>query len=239
MTWSIVARDASGAFGVAVASRFFAVGALCPYARSGVGAVSTQALVNPHYGPMALDWLAQGETAARAIEMLIANDAGRDQRQVHVVDRAGDTAAYTGAQCIEWCGHVTADRFSVAGNMLVGPAVIEATARAYRDHAHLSFALRLIVAMQAGEAAGGDKRGKQAAALRIVTTEDYPMLDLRVDDHAEPLIELRRLFEVSLERYQPFVSCLPSRKNPVGTIDRAVIEREIERFRATREAGHR
>jgi uncharacterized Ntn-hydrolase superfamily protein len=171
--------------------------------------------------------------------MLIANDAGRDQRQVHVVDRVGDTAAYTGAQCIEWCGHVTADRFSVAGNMLVRPAVIEATARAYRDHAHLSFALRLIVAMQAGEAAGGDKRGKQAAALRIVTTEDYPMLDLRVDDHAEPLIELRRLFEVSLERYQPFVSCLPSRKNPVGTIDRAVIEREIERFRATREAGHR
>ncbi|HJU24976.1 MAG TPA: DUF1028 domain-containing protein [Casimicrobiaceae bacterium] len=239
MTWSIVARDASGAFGVAVASRFFAVGALCPYARSGVGAVSTQALVNPRYGPMALDRLAQGETAAHAIELVIANDAGRDQRQVHVVDAAGETAAHTGAQCIEWCGHATAEGFSVAGNMLVGPVVIEATARAYREHAHLSFAERLIVAMQAGEAAGGDKRGKQAAALRIVTTEDYPMLDLRVDDHAEPLVELRRLFEVSLERYQAFVSCLPSRTNPVGIIDRALIEREIERFRATREAGHR
>ncbi|HLX30615.1 MAG TPA: DUF1028 domain-containing protein [Casimicrobiaceae bacterium] len=239
MTWSIVARDASGALGVAVASRFFAVGALCPYARSGVGAISTQALVNPHYGPRALDLLAHGEGATRAIETLTANDAGRDQRQVHVVDAAGDTAAHTGAQCIDWCGHRTGDGFSVAGNMLAGPAVIEETARAYRDHAHLSFAERLIVAMQAGEAAGGDKRGKQAAALRIVTTEDYALLDLRVDDHADPLVELRRLFDVSLERYQPFVSCLPSRKNPLGIVDRAVIEREIERFRATRETGNR
>lgn len=239
MTWSIVARDASGAFGVAVASRFFAVGALCPYARSGVGAVSTQALVNPHYGPRALDRLAQGRSAARAIETLIANDAGCDQRQVHAVDAMGHAAAHTGVQCIDWCGHRTDDGFSVAGNMLAGPAVVEDTARAYRDHAHLSFAERLIVAMQAGEAAGGDKRGKQAAALLIVTTEDYPMLDLRVDDHAEPLVELRRLFDVSLERYQPFVSCLPSRRNPAGITDRAVIEREIERFRATREAGDR
>lgn len=239
MTWSIVAREASGAFGVAVASRFFAVGALCPYARSGVGAVSTQALVNPHYGPTALDLLAHGEDAARAIATLIASDAGRDQRQVHVIDAAGNSAAHTGAQCIDWCGHLTGDDFSVAGNMLACPAVIEKTARTYRDHPHLSFAERLIVAMQAGEAAGGDKRGRQAAALLVVTTEDYPLLDLRVDDHAEPLVELRRLFDVSLERYQPFVSCLPSRGNPAGIVDRAVIESEIERFRAAHGAGNR
>ena len=233
MTWSIVARD-RGALGVAVASRFFAVGALCPHAQSGVGAVSTQALVNPHYGPAALRLLAQGGDPKRVVDELTAADEGRDARQLHVVDGRGRAAAFTGRACIEYCGHRIADDVSVAGNMLAGPRVLDDTLAAWRDSAHLAFAERMIVAMEAGEAAGGDKRGKQAAALVIVTTEEYPMLDLRVDDHAEPLRELRRLYDKSLERFQPFVACLPSDARPAGIVDREVIEREIERFHAGR-----
>jgi uncharacterized Ntn-hydrolase superfamily protein len=209
MTWSIVARDAHGALGVAVASRFFAVGALCPYARSEVGALATQALVNPGYGPVGLDRLARGDAPERAIAALLAADPGREHRQVHLVDAHGRTAAHTGAQCVGWCGHRSGDGFSVAGNMLAGERVVEATADAFVAHAHRGLAERLIAAMEAGEAAGGDKRGKQAAALLIVTTESYPVLDLRVDDHADPLAELRRLHGRSLERFQPFVACLP------------------------------
>lgn len=236
MTWSIVARDRSGAFGVAVASRFFAVGSLCSHARSSVGALATQALVNPGYGPEGLDRLARGEVPSQVVDALVANDAGREHRQLHLIDDDGRAAAYTGAQCIGWCGHWTADGFSVAGNMLAGEGVIADTAAAFRRHAELPLAERLIAAMKAGEAAGGDKRGKQAAALRIVTTEDYPLLDLRVDDHVDPLAELQRLYEVSLERFQAFVSCLPSRARPAGITDRAAIEREVERFRALRDA---
>jgi len=235
VTWSIVARDASGALGVAVASRFFAVGALCPHAQSEVGAISTQALVNPRYGGAALRLLAMGHEPARVIDDLVLADAGRETRQVHVVD--GRCAAYTGAECIDWCGHRTEVDFSVAGNMLAGPRVVHDTVDAYRDNQALGFAERLLAAMEAGEAAGGDKRGKQAAALLIVTTEDYPVLDLRADDHLEPLAELRRLHEKSLERFQPFVSCLPTRANPVGIVDRSIIEREIERFQERREAA--
>jgi len=118
--------------------------------------------------------------------------------------------------------------------MLAGPRVLADTAEAFEASLSLPFAERLIVAMEAGDAAGGDKRGKQAAALVVCTTEDYPALDLRVDDHAEPIVELRRLYEKSLERFQPFVACLPSRANPAGITDRALIEAEIERFQAAR-----
>ena len=234
MTWSIVARDSSGALGVAVASRFFAVGALCPHARAGVGALATQALVNPTLAPSGLDLLAEGLVAERVVDALVAADPGRDVRQIHLIGAAGPAAAYTGAMCIDWCGHVAADDFSVAGNMLAGPRVVDDTADAYRRNAHLPFAERLLAALDAGEAAGGDKRGKQAAALRIVTTESYPLLDLRVDDHADPLAELRRLHDKSLERFQPFVACLPTRADPRGIVDRDVIEREIARFNAAR-----
>ena len=232
MTWSIVARSTSGAFGVAVASRFFAVGALCPHAHSGIGALATQALVNPLYGPRGLTMLSQGLDAGDVVYALVDADGGRDHRQLHVIDAEGNIAAHTGVQCIEWCGQISGDGFSVAGNMLTGPQVIEDTAQAYDAGNDLPFAERLIAAMQAGEAAGGDKRGKQAAALLICSAEAYPFLDLRVDDHPEPLTELLRLYVKSLERYQPFVACLPSRARPAGVTDRSQIEAEIERFHA-------
>jgi uncharacterized Ntn-hydrolase superfamily protein len=234
MTWSIVARDASGALGVAVSSRFFAVGAHCPHARSGVGALSTQALVNPHYGPRGLSLLERNVASERVIEALISADEGREHRQVHLVDRNGRIAAHTGAACIDWCGHRAGEGFSVAGNMLAGPAVLERSAAEFDRRRDLPFALRLMDALAAGESAGGDKRGKQAAALLVYTREEYPFLDLRVDDHPDPLAELRRLYQVSLERYQPFVACLPSRARPAGMTDRAAIEREIEAFQKKR-----
>jgi uncharacterized Ntn-hydrolase superfamily protein len=234
MTWSIVARDDLGALGVIVASRFFAVGALCAHAHSGIGALSTQALVNPLYGPRGLALLAKGGAPADVVSSLVRADAGRDHRQLHIVDAERNVAAHTGVECIEWCGHIAGDGFSVAGNMLAGPQVIEDTAQFYDAARELPFPERLIVAMEAGEAAGGDKRGKQAVALLVCTTEAYPALDLRVDDHENPLAELNRLYAKSLERFQPFVACLPSRARPAGITDRAAIETEVQRFQAAR-----
>lgn len=236
MTWSILARDADGRFGVAIASRFFAVGALCVHTRRGIGALSTQALMNPLYGPQGIEWLAAGVAPDAVVRRLTAADAGRSQRQLHVLGATGPAAAHTGADCVDWCGHAAGDDFSVAGNMLAGPAVLQATADAFAASAGLPLAERLIAALAAGEAAGGDKRGKQSAALRIHADEDYPALDIRVDDHAEPIVELQRLYEKSLERFQPFVACLAGRRDPVGQTDRAAIEAAVQRFQAERTA---
>jgi len=237
MTWSILARDGQGRFGVAIASRFFAVGALCVHTRRGVGALSTQALMNPLYGPRGMDLLARGRSPQEVIDSVTAEDTGREQRQVHVLPAQGRPAARTGAACIDWCGHRLDEDFSVAGNMLAGPQVIEATAQAFLATRGQDLAERLLAALAAGETAGGDKRGKQAAALRIHGDEDWPDLDLRVDDHAEPVLELQRLYRKSLERYQPFMACLAGRHDPVGLTDRTEIEARIERF--TRERGER
>lgn len=233
MTWSILARDETGRFGIAIASRFFAVGALTVHSRRGVGALATQALMNPLYGPQGLGLLAAGRAPGEVVGMLTTVDAGRDQRQLHVLGAEGRPVAWTGAACIAWCGHLVEEDFSVAGNMLAGPRVVEATAEAFRQ-ARGELAERLLAALAAGEAAGGDKRGKQAAALRIHGAEDYPELDLRVDDHAEPVQELQRLWRKSLERAQPFTACLAGRRDPVGTIDRTAIEARIERFQRER-----
>ena len=230
MTWSIIARGPAGEFGIAIASRFFAVGMLCQHTRSGVGAVATQALVNPHYGPAGLDLLGEGLAPSSVIERLLSKDQGKDHRQVHVIDAKGRVAAHTGSACIDWCGNLAGEGFSVAGNMLAGPQVLEETAASYRKNPSLKFAERLLLALQAGEAAGGDKRGKQAAALRIHSTEEYAFLDIRVDDHADPIAELRRLYEKSLERFQPFATCLPSRARPAGITDRTLIEETVQKF---------
>jgi uncharacterized Ntn-hydrolase superfamily protein len=238
MTWSIVACDGNHV-GVAVASKFFAVGALCPFAQSGVGALATQALVNPLLAAPALAGMAQQRVPSELLAALLSADTGSAHRQFHMVDVLGRGAAHTGTECIAWCGHTLRDGFSVAGNMLAGPQVIEATADSYAAHAFLPFAERLITALAAGEAAGGDKRGKQAAALIVYNGQDYPALDLRVDDHTEPLLELRRLYAVSLLRFQAFVTCLPSREHPSGTTDRSLIEAQIERFHADRTARAR
>jgi uncharacterized Ntn-hydrolase superfamily protein len=234
MTWSIVARDSrSGAFGVAIATRFFAVGALCPHAESGAGALSTQALVNPHYGKQGLELLRTGVPAPEVVQRLVGPDEGREHRQVHAIDAQGRIGQYTGGKCIDWCGAVHGEGYSVAGNMLANERVVRETAKSY-EHGKASFAERLIAALEAGEAAGGDKRGKQSAALIICSRESYPDLDLRVDDHAEPLAELRRLYEKAQERFVPYLSCSPSEARPAGVFDREQIELVIQNFQKAR-----
>ena len=183
MTWSIVARDPlTGQFGVAVATRFFAVGSLVPHVRGERCAVATQAFVSPLWGMEAADRLAEGELPAAVVLDLVHRDAGESQRQIHMIDARGNIAAHTGAKCIDWCGQVQAEGVSVAGNMLANGRVIADTLACYLNHPDLPFAERLMTAMEAGEAAGGDKRGKQAAALRIQGLECYARLDLRVDE---------------------------------------------------------
>jgi uncharacterized Ntn-hydrolase superfamily protein len=229
MTWSIIARDPStGQIGIAVATRFFAVGAHVPHIAPGRGGIATQALVNPYYGIDGVRLLHEGRSPREVVEALIATDDGREARQLHVMDAQGRIAAHTGRECIDWCGHVQGDGFSLAGNMLAGAAVLGDTAKAYAANAALPFAQRLIAAMKAGEAAGGDKRGKQSAALLIHGEEEWSDLDLRVDDHADPLAELERLEQVSRERWVHFRPFLPTRKNPAGITDRAVIDARVE-----------
>ena len=230
MTWSIIARDrATGCFGIAVATKFFAAGARVPFIAAGIGAIATQALVNPFYGTKGLRYLRDGMAADAVVKALVADDDGRDHRQVHIMDASGRIAAHTGAACIEWHGHVAGEGYSVAGNMLAGAPVLDETACAYRAGETLPFPRRLVTAMLAGEAAGGDKRGKQSAALLIYGEEEWSDLDLRVDDHVEPLVELERLERVSRERWASFRRFLPGRRDPVGVTDRSVIEREIAR----------
>jgi uncharacterized Ntn-hydrolase superfamily protein len=229
MTWSIIARDeATGQFGIAVATRFFAVGARVPYIAAGVGAIATQALVNPYYGIDGLKLQRDGKSPRDVTEMLKATDSGHASRQLHIMDAAGRIAAYTGAECVDWCGHVEGNGFSIAGNMLAGPRVLDDTAAAYTTNEKLPFAQRLIAAMRAGEAAGGDKRGKQSAALLIHGDEEWSALDLRVDDHADPLSELDRLEQISRERWAHFRQFLPTRANPAGVTDRNIIDATVE-----------
>jgi uncharacterized Ntn-hydrolase superfamily protein len=229
MTWSIIARDeTTGRFGIAVATRFFAVGSRVPYIASGLGAIATQALVNPYYGIDGLNLLRDGKSPRDIVETLIAADGGHASRQLHIMDAGGRIASHTGKDCVDWCGHIEGSGFSIAGNMLAGAQVLEETAKAYSYANALPFAQRLIAALFAGEAAGGDKRGKQSAALLIHGNDEWSDLDLRVDDHTDPLAELARLEQVSRERWVHFRPFLPTRQNPAGITDRATIDAGIE-----------
>jgi len=229
MTWSIIAKDgATGQFGIAVATRFFAVGARVPHIAAGHGAIATQALVNPYYGIDGKQLLREGKSPRDVVAALIAADDGRESRQLHIMDAKGEIAAHTGKDCVDWCGHIQGDGFSIAGNMLAGEQVLDDTAKAYVANENLPFPRRLIAALRAGEAAGGDKRGKQSAALLIHDREEWSALDLRVDDHADPLGELERLERVSRERWVHFRQFMPTRQNPAGITDRAIIDAGIE-----------
>jgi len=228
MTWSLIAKDnVTGQIGIAVATKFFAVGARVPHIAPAIGAIATQALVNPYYGIDGVRLLRQGRAPREIIETLIAADAGHASRQLHIMDAKGRIAAFTGKDCVDWCGHLEGDGFSLAGNMLAGKRVLDDTAKTYLANAGMPFARRMIAAMRAGEEAGGDKRGKQSAALLIYGEEEWSDLDLRVDDHIDPLTELERLEAVSRERWVHFRKYLPSRKNPAGITDRAVIDAGI------------
>ena len=219
MTFSIVARDtSSGKFGVAISTRNLAVGALCCHAQAGIGAIATQASTNPLLGINGLRLLAEGLDAQATLNRLSEGDEGRAHRQLHIVDQTGKTAAWTGDQCVDWAGNRALSGFSVAGNMLTGADVIAAMAAAYAAQPEtVPLAERLLSALAAGQAAGGDKRGRQSAALLIVSTELYPDLDLRVDDHVDPVAELHRIYQESQkDYYQTFRKNMPTQANPFG-----------------------
>lgn len=240
MTFSIVARDkATGHFGIAVASRFFAAGAVVPHLAGQVGAIATQALVSPLYGTEGLMLLRSGVSAQRVIDTVVERDEGRHSRQIHLIDAKGRAAAFTGEKCIDWCGHLVEENVTVAGNMLAGPQVVDAAMESYRANGDLPLEERLLTAMDAAEAAGGDKRGRQSAALKIVRGEDYPWLDIRADDHGAPLEELRRLYAVAQERYLHFAELMPTRGNIHGLLDRTEIDRKIADLEAERKKAGR
>jgi uncharacterized Ntn-hydrolase superfamily protein len=200
MTFSIVARDPeTGDLGGAVQSKFLAVGGLVLYGRAGTGMVATQAWANVAYGPRGLALLDAGASARQALEVLLGGDDQPGQRQAAMVDAAGRVAAHTGDGCPDWAGHQVGDGFSCQGNILVSAATVAAMAAAFRDRADLPFPERLVHALQAGQAAGGDARGQQSAALLVVRHaggyggRSDRHIDLRVDDHAAPIAELGRL----------------------------------------------
>ena len=199
-TFSIVACDLERReWGVAVASRFLAIGALSAWAESEVGAIATQSWIRASYGADGLGLLAEGASAPKTLERLIATDDGREQRQVGVVDRDGRTAAYTGSECVEWAGDRCGELYAAQGNMLVSAETLSALAETFEQGGGSPLAERLLASLAAGQAAGGDRRGQQAAALRVVRRgAGYGgadvLVDLRVDDHAEPVRELQRLF---------------------------------------------
>jgi uncharacterized Ntn-hydrolase superfamily protein len=225
-----VARDsATGALGAAVATRFLAAAGLCLNVAAGVGALSTQATINPTYGPRGLRLLREGRSAGQAVDELIAADAGRDHRQVHAVDSSGRVGGYTGTACVGWAGHVAGDGVSVSGNLLAGAAVVEATLDGYQAGAGLPFAERIMAAMQGGQRAGGDGRGQQSAGILVFGTEEYPDLSLRVDDHAAPLDELRRLYDLWLVEFAAARKYMATAADPVGVYDGAIIGAEVQR----------
>ena len=227
MTFSIVAADpAAGDWGVAVASKFPCVGAVVPWARAGVGAVATQSWANTSFGPDGLALMDEGAAAEAALERLLDADDGREDRQVGLVDRQGMTASFTGSRCMDWAGGLVGDGYAAQGNILVGEPVVTEMAAAFAV-ADGDLCDRLLTALLAGDAAGGDRRGRQSAALLVVRAgggyegRNDRYVDLRVDDHPDAPTELARLFDVwdrtMLVRNDPVLEATPEL---VGDIQR-------------------
>jgi len=202
-TYSLVASDLeAGQWGVATQSKFLAVGSVVPWAEPGAGAVATQAYANPRYGPDGLALLREGLSADEVVERLVAADEGRDERQLGVVDAAGGGATYTGSGCYEWAGGVAGKEFAAQGNILVSGATVDALADSFAASAGRPLAERLLEALGMAQAAGGDRRGQQSAALLVVERDggygglSDVRVDLRVDDHETPVAELERLYRI-------------------------------------------
>jgi uncharacterized Ntn-hydrolase superfamily protein len=223
MTFSIVAHCArTGQLGVAVSTAVPAVGAMCPYARARVGAVSTQSWVNPYLAIQALDLMEQGATGPDALAAVLAEDEGKDLRQIGLVDGHGRAAAWSGRGCTEWFGQIVDQHFAAQGNMLVGEPTLTAMAAAFRSSEPLDLAERMLLALEAGQAAGGDKRGRQSASLAVFASEAYALWDLRVDEHIYPVAELRRIYTIAKLQLKPFVDGMPKRGAVAGAPPEAV-----------------
>ena len=226
MTFSICAFDLeTNELGVAVQSKFLAVGAVVPWAKAGVGAIATQSFANTAYGPRGLALLERGLDPDAAKAELIREDADREKRQFGIVDARGRAATYTGAECFEWAGGMVGHAFCAQGNILAGPKVVDGIASAF-ESAHGSLADRLVAALQGGQRYGGDRRGMQSAALLVVKEKggyggfNDRFIDLHVDDHARPIDELERL----LALYKLYFKIGPQRVRPVD----AELQRELD-----------
>lgn len=219
-TFSIVGCcEKTGQLGVAVSTKVPAVGMLCPFAKAGVGAVATQSFVNPYLGIWGLEYMAEGLSAEETLQKLLERDPQPSLRQLGIVDSQGRSASFTGEHNDTWCGHRTGPNYAAQGNMLVGEATVTAMADSFESTAGKPLAERLLLALEAGQAAGGDKRGRQSAALLVVDTEDYPLVSLRVDEHPDPVAELRRVYEVAQQALLPFIPMMPSKARPAGAWD--------------------
>ncbi len=215
MTFSIAACDArTGMFGVCVSTRFPAVGAITTFARARVGAVVTQARANPLLACEGLDLLEEGYGAEEVLRRLVASDHEPQRRQLMVVDAGCGVAVHTGTAADHYRGHFTGCGYGVAGNLLVCERTLLSMLEAYEAAWDEGLPERLVRSLEAGQAAGGDRRGRQSAALRVVNTEPYPYLDLRVDEHPDPVAEMRRVYKVAKVELLPFVEALPTRENP-------------------------
>ena len=209
--------------GVAVSTAVPAVGALCPHVRPGVGAVTTQAWVNPYLGFGAISALADGAEAGQALDRVLAGDNSINVRQLGIVDAQGRSASWSGENCTPWYGHRTGPGYAIQGNMLTGPEVIAAMEVAFLGSEAAELAERLLLVLEAAQAVGGDKRGKQSAALLVYHVEDYPWVDLRVDEHRHPVAELRRIWSIYLQQVRPFLEGMPKKGEAAGPTPNSVI----------------
>ncbi len=212
MTFSIVARCArTGKCGVGAATAATAVGKLASHAMAHCGAVATQALINPYIGYDGLRLLARGCSAKHALEQLIATDPHPEKRQVGIVDRDGNTAAWTGRENLHWAGHRQGRGFCAQGNRMAGPRVLDAVIDTMHDTEDRELAERLLLALEAGDAEGGDRKGERSGNIFVFDREEYPQWDIRVDDHDEPVRELRRLFHLFQDELLPHMERMPTR----------------------------
>jgi uncharacterized Ntn-hydrolase superfamily protein len=219
MTLSVVARCAdSGMLGIAAVTGTPGVGKLLTWARAGVGAIATQGWVNPYLGIDALALLGNGHPVDKAVRAVVSLDDDADLRQLGAVDALGEVAVHTGARCSDWAGHLTGDGFAVQGNLLDGPDAVEAAARTLHDRAGAPLVERLTDALEAAAAAGGDRRGHRSATVLVVDTEQYPLWDVRVDEHDDPLRELRHLIDRFEETLLPQIRALPTRRDTRGQL---------------------
>lgn len=224
-TFSIVGRcDRTGQLGVAVSTADVGAGRMVTWARAGIGAVATQSWPSLYLAIDALELMAGGRSAADALDAVLASDPGRSVRQVGVVDAHGGSATFSGDECTTWYGGVHGPSFAAQGNMLIRGETVSAMAESFKATEPEELAERLMRAIEAGQAAGGDKRGRQCAALLVADREEFPLWDLRVDEHANPVPELRRIYEIARTDLLPFVQGLPTRENPMGSLSDEFVE---------------
>jgi uncharacterized Ntn-hydrolase superfamily protein len=224
-TFSIVARcERTEHLGIAVSSAVPSVGSMCIYIDPGIGAVSTQSWVNPYLAIETLAFIKEKCDASQALEKAIAGDPDSRLRQIGAIGISGVGAAFTGANCTNWNGHLVGADYAIQGNMLTGPQTLEAMQKVWLINSSMELAERLMQVLEAGDQAGGDFRGKQSAALKVMGREIYAEVDLRVDEHYEPVSELRRVLEVAKQQLLPFVQGMPKRHGTSTALSDSVMQ---------------